>query len=58
MGLVRGTEDAERGYIFWGIGERPILQKPHGLVIELPRTPSTFDSLRELPVANQEIPSL
>jgi len=43
LGLVRGTEAAERGYIFWRIGERPILQKPHGLVIELPQRPWTFD---------------
>ncbi|OGP55178.1 MAG: hypothetical protein A2162_05255 [Deltaproteobacteria bacterium RBG_13_52_11b] len=42
-GLVRGTEVAERGYIFWRIGERPILQKPHGLVIEPPETLKVFD---------------
>jgi len=56
--LVRGTEDAERAYIFWRIGERPILQKPHGLVIELPQTPWIFDLPRELPGTNQKIPSL
>ena len=42
-GLVRGTENTERGYIFWRIGERPILQKTHGLLIELPKTLQTFD---------------
>jgi proteasome lid subunit RPN8/RPN11 len=35
-GTRSSTEDAERGYIFWRIGEKPILQKPHGFVIELP----------------------
>ena len=39
-------------------GERPILQKPHGLVIELPQTPWIFDLPRELPGTNQKIPSL
>jgi hypothetical protein len=27
-GLVRDAEAAERGWFFWRIGERPILQKP------------------------------
>jgi hypothetical protein len=53
--LPAGREAAERGYIFWRIGERPILQKPHGLVIELPQTPWTFDLPRELPGTNQKI---
>jgi hypothetical protein len=41
--LTRINQGAERGYIFWRIGERPILQKPHGLVIELPEPLWTFD---------------
>jgi hypothetical protein len=42
-GTRSSTEDAERGYIFWRIGEKPILQKPHGFVIELPERLWTFD---------------
>jgi len=56
--LVRGTEDAERGFIFWRIGERPILQKPHGSIIELPQWLWTFDLAGRQPGANQKIPSL
>jgi hypothetical protein len=58
-GLVRDAEAAERGFIFWRIGERPILQKPHGLVIELHEKLWTFDLPREPPGTNQKkVPSL
>jgi hypothetical protein len=50
--LPAGREHAERGCSFWRIGERPILQKPHGLMIELDETLWTFDLSRELPGTN------
>ena len=56
--LVRATEGAERGYIFWRIGERPILQKPHGLIVKVCQTLRVFDLSRELPGSNQKIQSL
>jgi len=43
MGLIRDTEHTEGRVVFWRIGERPILQKPHGLVSELSKTLWTFD---------------
>ena len=58
---VRGSFEAQRaprGYVFWRIGERPILQKPHGLVIELPETWWKFDFSRVVPGTNQIPPSL
>jgi len=57
-GFLRSTEGAERRYIFWRIGERPILQKPHGLAIELHETLWAFDLSRDVPGTNQKITSL
>ena len=47
--LVRGTEAAERGYIFWRISERPILQKPHGFAT----APKSLFPVTSLPAGRQ-----